>query len=47
LGRVMTKLANTSVAQISLTFVVMNLELALRRLFLYFCWLLGMVAAGH
>ena len=47
LGRVMTKLANTSAAQISLTFLVMNLELALRRLFLYFCWLLGMVAAGH
>ena len=47
LGRVMAKLANTSAAQISLTFLVMNLELALRRLFLCFCWLLGMVGAGR
>jgi IS5 family transposase len=31
LGRVMAKLANTSAAAISLTFLVMNLELALRR----------------
>ena len=31
LGRVMAKLASTSAAQISLTFLVMNLELALRR----------------
>ncbi len=34
LGRVMAKLASTSAAQISLTFLVMNLELALRRFFL-------------
>ena len=47
LGRVMAKLANTSAAQISLTFLVMNLELALRRLFLCFCWLPGTVAAGR
>ncbi len=31
LGRVMAKLANTSAAQISLSFLVMNLELALKR----------------
>ena len=34
LGRIMAKLASTSAAQISLTFLVMNLELALRRFFL-------------
>ena len=34
LGRVMAKLAGTSTAQISLSFLVMNLELALRRFFL-------------
>ncbi len=34
LGRVMAKLAGTSAAQISLSFLVMNLELALRRFFL-------------
>lgn len=34
LGRVMAKLASTSAAQISLTFLVMNLEEALRRFFL-------------
>jgi IS5 family transposase len=33
LGRVMAKLARTSAAQISLSFLVMNLELALRRFF--------------
>ena len=33
LGRVMAKLAGTSAAQISLSFLVMNLELALRRFF--------------
>ena len=33
LGRVMAKLADTSAAQISLSFLVMNLELALRRFF--------------
>ncbi len=33
LGRVMAKLASTSAAQISLTFLVMNLEEALRRFF--------------
>jgi IS5 family transposase len=40
LGRVMAKLASTSAAQISLTFLVMNLELALRRFFLslFFAW---------
>ena len=35
LGRIMAKLAGTSAAQISLSFVVMNLEEALRRLFLF------------
>jgi len=35
LGRIMTKLASTSAAQISLTFLVMNLELALRQIFLW------------
>ena len=35
LGRIMTKLASTSAAQISLTFLVMNLELALRRIILW------------
>ena len=41
LGRVMAKLAVTSAAQISLSFLVMNLELALRRLFSWrlFLWL--------
>lgn len=34
LGRVMARLASTSAAQISLTFLVMNLEEALRRFFL-------------
>ena len=34
LARVMAKLASTSAAQISLSFLVMNLELALRRFFL-------------
>ncbi len=34
LGRIMAKLASTSAAQISLSFLVMNLELALRRFFL-------------
>jgi len=34
LGRIMTKLASTSAAQISLSFLVMNLERALRQLFL-------------
>jgi len=39
LARVMAKLAGTSAAQISLTFLVMNLELALRRFFFWlFCW---------
>ncbi len=38
LGRVMAKLAATSAAQISLSFLVMNLELALRRLFLWLCF---------
>jgi transposase, IS5 family len=33
LGRIMAKLASTSAAQISLSFLVMNLELALRRFF--------------
>ena len=34
LGRIMAKLASTSAAQISLSFLVMNLELALLRMFL-------------
>jgi IS5 family transposase len=34
LGRIMAKLAGTSAAQISLSFLVMNLELALRCFFL-------------
>jgi len=40
LGRIMTKLANTSAAQISLSFLVMNLEAAMRWLFfaLVFSW---------
>lgn len=40
LGRIMAKLASTSAAQISLTFLVMNLELALSRFFLslLFVW---------
>jgi hypothetical protein len=37
LARVMAKLASTSAAQISLTFLVMNLELALKQLFFWFC----------
>lgn len=39
LGRVMAKLASTSAAQISLTFLVMNLERALQWLFAVLCWL--------
>lgn len=39
LGRVMAKLANTSAAQISLSFLVMNLELALKWLFFVLVWL--------
>jgi IS5 family transposase len=39
LGRVMAKLASTSAAQISLTFLVMNLERALQLLFFVLCWL--------
>jgi len=39
LGRIMTKLASTSAAQISLTFLVMNLELALRQVFLWLVFL--------
>jgi hypothetical protein len=35
LGQIMTKLASTSATQISLTFLVMNLEMALRRIFLW------------
>jgi hypothetical protein len=38
LGRVMAKLAVTSAAQISLSFLVMNLDTALRRLFLWLCF---------
>ena len=40
LGRIMAKLASTSAAQISLSFLLMNLELALRRFFLslFFAW---------
>jgi len=49
LGRVMAKLANTSAAQISLSFLVMNLELALQRFFLSPVWachcLLGLLQA--
>lgn len=41
LGRVMAKLADTSAAQIALTFLVMNLEQALRLLFFVLCWLLS------
>ena len=40
LARVMAKLATTSAAQISLSFLVMNLEVALRRLLLAFIFLL-------
>lgn len=40
LGRIMAKLPTTSAAQISLTFLVMNLEAALVRLFLAFILLL-------
>ena len=39
LGRIMAKLASTSAAQISLSFLVMNLELALVRLFFVLLWL--------
>jgi IS5 family transposase len=38
LGRVMAKLASTSAAQISLSFLVMNLERALRRFFFLLLW---------
>jgi transposase, IS5 family len=38
LGRVMAKLACTSAAQISLTFLVMNLERALQRIFFSLVW---------
>lgn len=44
LGRVMAKLAGTSAAQISLTFLVMNLEQALRLLFFSIRWLLSLAA---
>ena len=36
LGRIMAKLASTSAAQISLSFLVMNLEMALKRFFFSF-----------
>lgn len=39
LGRIMAKLASTSAAQISLTFLVMNLELALARIFFWLVFL--------
>ena len=39
LGRVMARLASTSAAQISLTFLVMNLERALQLLLFILCWL--------
>jgi hypothetical protein len=42
LGRVMARLAVTSSAQIALTFLVMNLEQALRQLFFSICWLLSL-----
>jgi IS5 family transposase len=41
LGRIMAKLARTSAAQISLSFLVMNLERALVRIFL------SLILAGH
>jgi hypothetical protein len=41
LGRIMTKLASTSTAQIGLSFLVMNLELALRR------WFFALVILVH
>ena len=49
LGRVMAKLADTSAAQISLTFLVMNLELALKWLLFALVWLRSRVlpAEGH
>ncbi len=47
LGRVMAKLASTSAAQISLTFLVMNLELALRRMFLWLLYLLSVQPHGR
>jgi hypothetical protein len=39
LGRIMAKLASTSAARISLIFLVMNLEQAMRRLFFSLVWL--------
>jgi IS5 family transposase len=39
LGRIMAKLASTSATQISLSFLVMNLELALLRIFLWLVFL--------
>jgi len=49
LGRIMAKLASTSAAQISLSFLLMNLELALKRFFfllvLLGCRLIGLVFA--
>ncbi len=39
LGRIMAKLASTSATQISLSFLVMNLELALKRFFFSIVWL--------
>jgi len=39
LGRIMAKLASTSAAQISLSFLVMNLELALKQFFFSFVFL--------
>jgi hypothetical protein len=50
LARVMAKLATTSAAQISLSFLVMNLETALRRLLLAFLFLLtrrALPTRGH
>jgi hypothetical protein len=45
LGRVMAKLAVTSSAQIALTFLVMNLEQALRLLFFVLCGLLSLAVS--
>ncbi len=42
LGRVMAKLPTTSTAQIMLTFLVMNMEQALRLLFRALVWLLSL-----
>ena len=47
LGRVMAKLAITSAAQISLSFLVMNLDAALRRLFLRLCFAWYRFASLH